>query len=87
MEDLAYRRLIDLYYANESPIPLDLKRASKLIGMQDHTREVYEIISEFFIKSEDGYHNERCDAELEKYRAKSARARDANISRWHKPTK
>ena len=82
MEDLAYRRLIDLYYTTEQPITLDVEKASKLIGMRDHIKEVSEILSDFFLKSEDGYRNSRCDKEISVYKAKADRARSANSSRW-----
>lgn len=81
-EDLAYRRLLDLYYTNEGPITLDVERASKLIGMRDHVQDVSEILSNFFVKSEDGYRNKRCDEEIAAYRAKAERAKSANKARW-----
>jgi uncharacterized protein YdaU (DUF1376 family) len=86
MEDLAYRRLLDWYYTNEQPIPLDIARAAKLIGMQDYTAEVAEILSNFFLKTEDGYSNKRCDEEIAKYQAKAERAKQANNKRWGSKT-
>lgn len=83
IEDLAYRRLLDLYYTTEQPITLDVEKASKLIGMREHIREVSEILSDFFLKSEDGYRNSRCDKEIGVYKAKADRARSANSSRWN----
>lgn len=86
MEDIAYRRLLDWYYTNEQPISLDVSRAAKLIGMQDYTAEVSEILSNFFLKSEDGYRNKRCDEEIIKYQAKAERAKQANNKRWESKT-
>ena len=83
MEDLAYRRLIDLYYTTEQPITLDVEKAAKLIGMREYIKEVSEVLSDFFLKSEDGYKNNRCDKEIEAYKAKADRARSANTSRWN----
>lgn len=82
MEDLAYRRLLDWYYTNEQPLPLDCAKAAKLIGMQDYVSDVSEILSNFFLKSEAGYTNKRCDEEISKYRAKADRAKSANNKRW-----
>jgi uncharacterized protein YdaU (DUF1376 family) len=82
LEDLAFRRLIDLYYLNEAPITDDIDRAARVIGMRDHIDIVSYILSEFFLKSEDGYRNTRCDEEIAKYQAKASRARKANDSRW-----
>lgn len=83
MEDLAYRRLIDLYYTTEQPITLDVEKAAKLIGMREYIKEVSEVLSDYFLKSEDCYVNTRCDKEIEAYKAKADRARSANSSRWN----
>ena len=82
MQDLAYRRLLDLYYTTEQPIPLDVSKAARLIGMQDHIKDVSEILSDYFLKSEAGYINKRCDEEIERYKAKAGRAKKANETRW-----
>jgi uncharacterized protein YdaU (DUF1376 family) len=81
-EDLIYRRLIDRYYMTEAPIPLDIECVARLIGMRDHVSFVSDILSEFFLKSEDGYRHERCDEEIEKYHKKADSARKANQLRW-----
>jgi len=83
MEDLIYRRLIDRYYMTEQPIPLDVEGVARLIGMRDHISFVSDILSEFFLKSEDGYRHERCDEEIEKYHKKADSARKANQLRWN----
>ena len=82
LEDLAYRRLLDLYYTAEAPIPLDVERAARLIGMREQMREVSDVLSDFFVKSEDGYRNSRADREIAAYHAKAERARSANATRW-----
>jgi len=64
-EDLAYRRLLDLYYMSEKPIPLDTESVSRKIRLD---RDITEsVLSEFFEKTETGYRNARCDAEIAKY--------------------
>jgi uncharacterized protein YdaU (DUF1376 family) len=82
MEDLAYRRLLDLYYDREAPIPDDIERVSRLIGMRKHQTAVLYVLSEFFLKSDAVYINPRCDGEISKYQAKAERAKKANLSRW-----
>lgn len=82
LEDLAYRRMIDLYYTSEKPLPLDPEKVARLIGMRDHMQEVSDVLSDFFVKSEYGYINSRCDKEIETYRAKADRAKSANKARW-----
>ena len=82
LEDLAYRRLIDLYYLSEAPLPLDAAEVSRKIGMREYLAEVTTILSDYFVKSENGYTNTRCDAEIAAYKAKADRAKSANKSRW-----
>lgn len=80
--DLAYRRMLDLYYMTERPLPLDVDRLARAIGLHDYVLIVSEVVSDFFLKSEDGYKNKRCDEEIAAYQAKAKRAKCANLSRW-----
>ena len=82
MEDLAYRRMLDLYYTSEKPLPLEIDKIARLIGMRDHIEEISNVVSDFFLKSEDGYRSKRCDEEIAGYHAKAERAKNANKSRW-----
>lgn len=81
-EDLIYRRLIDLYYQTESPITIDVDRAARLIRKSGQVALVESVLSEFFQKTETGYTNKRCEAEITKYHAKADRAKAANDKRW-----
>jgi len=83
MEDLAYRRMLDLYYTNEQALPADPAKVARLIGMRDHMQEVTDILAEFFVKTDAGHTSARCDREIELYRAKAERAKSANKSRWN----
>lgn len=65
-EDLAYRRMIDLYYQKESALCVDEISIARRIRMPVDT--VRTILAEFFTLSGDGYHNGRCDREIAKYR-------------------
>lgn len=65
IEDLAYRRLLDLYYMNEKPIIGD--QAARLICMKDHGHEVLCILLEFFEETPEGFINKRADAEIAAY--------------------
>lgn len=82
MEDLAYRRMLDLYYTSEQPLPDDPEKVARLIGMRDQMREVSDVLSDFFLKSDTGYINARCDREIVAYKAKADRAKSANKARW-----
>ncbi len=64
-EDLAYRRLLDLYYMSEKPIPLDTQSVSRKIRLDLDITE--SVLGEFFEHTPEGYRNARCDAEIAKY--------------------
>jgi uncharacterized protein YdaU (DUF1376 family) len=66
-EDLAYRRLLDLYYMSEAPIPLNTELVARKIRLDLDITE--SVLDEFFEKTESGYFNYRCDAEIAKYQA------------------
>jgi uncharacterized protein YdaU (DUF1376 family) len=73
-EDLAYRRLLDLYYMSEKPIALDVKLVARKIGME--IEETESVLVEFFDKQDDGYHNNRADVEIAKYQSQVATNRE-----------
>ncbi len=64
-EDLAYRRLLDLYYMSERPIPLDTESVSRRIRLDLDITE--SVLGEFFERTDEGYRNHRCDIEITKY--------------------
>lgn len=78
-EDLAYRRLLDAYYAREAPLPTDEAACCRLARATCATarRAVVTVLREFFQPSPDGWRQKRCDDEISRCRAKSAGARDA----------
>lgn len=84
VEDAAYSRLLRKYYAEETPIPADLKAAQRLVAAR--TREerdaVETVLNEFFELQDDGWHNKRADAEIERYSAKRAKAKRSAEARW-----
>jgi uncharacterized protein YdaU (DUF1376 family) len=83
-EDLAYRRLIDLYYTREAPLPLDRKQVYRLVVAADSKQRtaVDAVISEFFTEAEDGFHNARCDEELTALASKRDKAKQSADARW-----
>ena len=64
-EDLAYRRLLDLYYMSEKQIPLNTESVSRKIRIDLDITEA--ILDEFFERTDEGYFNGRCDAEIARY--------------------
>ena len=81
-QDLAYRRLIDLYYINEGPLAANDADIAESIGLADYIQDVSKVLSKFFLISEGFYRNQRCDEVIAEYHAKAERAKGANKSRW-----
>lgn len=82
--DIAYRRLLDLYYTDERPLPVDVAECAMLIGMRDQQDVVAHILHHFFNLESDGHHNARCDAEIAKYKAFVEDGRRGAAKRWGK---
>ena len=76
MEDLAYRRMLDLYYLRECALPQDSAEVARLIRMRSHIAEVEAVLREFFTNNDgDGWIHTRCEAELSKMQDKQAKAK------------
>jgi uncharacterized protein YdaU (DUF1376 family) len=86
VEDAAYSRLIRKYYAQEKPLPVELKAVQRLVGARTkEEREAVEaVLSEFFHLLDDGWHNTRCDEEIARYQGKQAKAKASADARWNK---
>ena len=65
-EDLAYRRLIDMYYDLEAPIPLETQWVARRLRLD--TEVVFRVLKDMFIETHDGWTHARCDAEIIHYR-------------------
>lgn len=74
VEDAAYSRMIRKYYSTEKPLPAEISQVQRLVGAKtkEEKNSVEVVLKEFFILEEDGWHNKRCDLELDKYREGSA---------------
>lgn len=92
MEDIAYRRLIDLYYLHESPPIGTPEQISRRIRMPKETAAVQQILNEFFcqeLSEIDGvstivWRHKRCDEEIEKFQELRENGRKGAEKRWHK---
>lgn len=63
-EDIAYRRMLDWYYLNEKALPADPAKVARLVRMPKSIAVIEAVLAEFFLMSEDGWHNKRADEEL-----------------------
>ena len=65
-EDLTYRRLLDMAYLSEKPIPLDTNLVARRVRIDQDIVE--QVLSEFFERTEDGFRNRRVEEEVEAYK-------------------
>ena len=63
IEECFYRRALDWYYANEKPLPLDVKKVCRALRAKSKAEitAVEIILEEFFDQQDDGYRQSRCD--------------------------
>jgi uncharacterized protein YdaU (DUF1376 family) len=76
-EDLAFRRLLDLYYTSEKPIPNKTHEVSRRIRMANQIDVVQTVLEEFFMfdSENDCWFHKRCDKAIADYQAKAERNR------------
>lgn len=72
-EDLAYRRLLEMYYDTEQPIPLETQWVARRLRVGCESVQV--VLNDFFEQREDGWHHARCEEEIKEYAARADRAR------------
>jgi len=78
MEDLAYRRLLDLYYLKDGEVYGDEAEVARQVGLRDYVQEVKQVLQDFFCLDEDDrWSHARCDAEIAHFRQKSEKASNA----------
>lgn len=87
-EDAAYRRLLDIYYATEHPLPADVAQVCRLARATSPSqrRAVETVLREFFVLLDDGWHQKRCDDELQKAAGQVAASRE-NGTKGGRPPK
>ena len=74
IEDLAYRRLLDLYYLHERPLNDCSASVARLIGMAEYHEQVEAVLVEFFEHIDGGYVNQRADKEISHFHSKLEQA-------------
>ena len=82
LEDIAYRRMIDIYYLNECPLPEEPEEVGRLIRMRTHCDLIANVLREFFTLQSDGWRHSRIDGEIAKFRDKSDKAKKSAQARW-----
>ena len=74
IEDIAYRRLLDLYYLHERPLNSGSASVARQINMREYESEVSSVLEEFFTLTDEGWINVRADKEIFHYRGKIEQA-------------
>ncbi len=85
MEQGAYDRLLDHYYASEKPIPLNTDRAAiicRAVTMEERAA-VQMVLDTYFQKREDGWHNARADKEIGLSMVRSKAGKQGADGKWH----
>lgn len=77
LEDLAYRRLIDLQMLLERPLPTDVEELARKVRMRDHASVIRDVLNEFFIQTDEGWVNDRCMKEITRFQANKDAAKRA----------
>lgn len=68
LEHYIYRSLIDWYYLDEKPIPLETQVVARRLSLgTDMVSLLENVLSDFFKKQENGYHHLRIDSEIVAY--------------------
>lgn len=84
-EDLAYRRLLDMYYDTESPIPADTQWVARRIRVPEEVVKI--VLQDMFSRDEFGtWSHQRAGQEIAKYKALEERNRN-NGSKGGRPKK
>lgn len=87
LEDLAYRRLLDLYYQYESPLPNDLDwiRLELHWKHKSALQPLSNVLSKYFsLDAQDNHwHNARADREIAEYKERSGKNKANADKRWN----
>ena len=82
-EDLCYRRLLDMYYDTQRPIPPETHWVARRLRVGLDVLEV--VLRDFFVSKEDGWHNAKADNVIAEYVAQAEKNR-ANGKKGGRPS-
>jgi uncharacterized protein YdaU (DUF1376 family) len=75
LEDLAYRRLLDIYYDTEKPLNSNVKQLARIAGMSEYIDEITNVLADFFTETEEGFTQKKAACEIDSYQSKAVVAR------------
>ena len=74
VEHSIYRQLIDWYYLDEKPIPLETQVVMRRLSLgSEHEPALQNVLSDFFVQAKNGYTQNRIDMEINDYHGQSAK--------------
>lgn len=77
IEHYIYRTLIDWYYLDEMPIPLDTQLVLRKLGLsEDNNQNLLNILEEFFVYSNFGYEHFRIEKDIAHYHQNAEKNRE-----------
>lgn len=89
IEDAAYHKLVRRYYATESQLPPDTDKIKRFLRCRTpaERRAVDVVLDEFFVLTDYGYSNKRCDEEIAKYYGLAESNAEKGRRRWQNEKK
>lgn len=89
LEDAAYRRLLDVYYTKECPLPADERQVFRLVtaNTEEQREATITVLNEFFELTENGWENARANTELQTMQHKRQCQKEKAEKRWHSHSK
>ena len=71
LEHYIYRQLIDWYFLDEKPINKNLNVVLRRLNLDqlDHTHLLENVLLDFFVENDDGFHHKRIDIEIKGYQS------------------
>lgn len=71
VERSIYRDMLDMYYDTELPLPLDTAYLCRklMARTEEESTAVEQVLNEFFNRTTQGWHHDRCEQEIAEYRA------------------
>jgi len=78
IEHSIYRDLIDWYYLDEQPIPMETQSVIRRLrlGSDEEAEALQNVLSDFFTAADDGYHQSRIDYDIAKYHHECAKNKE-----------
>ena len=86
LEHGCYRQLLDQFYLDETPLPLEEDKLFRLFNArtEDEKTAIKNVINDFWVKTEDGYVQGRSKTEIELYKDRLETATKSAKKRWDK---